>query len=110
MLYHAISLFSILTSLKCIEKAIWRDLQSPSFEQSFFFRLSGPMHLRKATEFSAACAQQSDYYAGNTKKCQGLTRGKCLGYSEDQMFALLSSLNPTWQGSFAATRTSVFSQ
>lgn len=36
----------------------------------------------QATEFSAACAQQSHYYAGS-KKCQGLTRGKCLGYSED---------------------------
>ena len=53
-----------------------------------------PRHRAKtceATEFSAACAQQSDYYAGSTK-CQGLTRGKCLGYSEDHID------HPTWQG------------
>lgn len=54
-----------------------------------------PSHCAKtceATEFSAACAQQSDYYAGSTSKCQGLTRGKCLGYSEDHID------HPTWQG------------
>ena len=37
----------------------------------------------EATEFSAACTQQSAYYAGKKTACQGLTRGKCLGYSED---------------------------
>ena len=39
--------------------------------------------LVEATEFSAACTQQSAYYAGRKTACQGLTRGKCLGYSED---------------------------
>ena len=43
------------------------------------------MQICQATEFGAACTQQSSYYAGDSKKCQGSTRGVCLGYSEDRV-------------------------
>ena len=52
----------------------------------------------EATEFGAACPQPSEYLLGR-RKCQGLTRNRCLGYSEDCLS--LNIWTPSTKGSRA---------